>query len=59
MAERVARITFPRKSKEVQNSFTILHLGNFLRQGGSKESSQSRVQIVGPIVGRPMLSARS
>ena len=31
LAEREAKNTFPRISEEVQNSFNILHLGNFLR----------------------------
>jgi len=31
LAERVAKISLPGKSEEVQNPFTILHLGNFMR----------------------------
>jgi hypothetical protein len=31
LAERVAKNTRPAKSEEVQNSFTVLHLGNSLR----------------------------
>ena len=31
LAERVAKISLPGKSEEVQNPFTILHLANFMR----------------------------
>jgi hypothetical protein len=39
LAERGAKKTFPRKSEEVQNSFSILHLANFMRYSNSKKCS--------------------